>query len=207
MNINFVLSNTILFILLMDPFGNLPLFVSILRDTSSRRFRQIVLRECLFALVLMILALFAGRRFMDILGLSPGILRLSGGLILLLMGIKMVFSTIVPDHSAAGMEANGKEPYIVPLAIPLICGPGTLALLMSFLDSSPEATVPNVLSAVILAWSGQGVILLFGKRIAQLMGNRLLDALESLMGLLLTTIAIGMLIAGIQEIYGIPASL
>ena len=207
MNINFVLSNTILFILLMDPFGNLPLFVSILRDTSSRRFRQIVLRECLFALVLMILALFAGRRFMDILGLSPGILRLSGGLILLLMGIKMVFSTIVPDHSSAGMEANGKEPYIVPLAIPLICGPGTLALLMSFLNSSPEATVPNVLSAVILAWSGQGVILLFGKRIAQLMGNRLLDALESLMGLLLTTIAIGMLIAGIQEIYGIPASL
>ena len=207
MNISFILSNTILFILLMDPFGNLPLFISILRDTTSGRYRRIVLRECIIALCLMILALFAGRTFMDILGLSTGILRLSGGLILLIMGIKMVFSTIAPDHSAAGMEMNGKEPCIVPLAIPLICGPGTLALLMGFLHSSPEATAPNVLASVVLAWAGQGLILLFGKKIAALLGNKLLDALESLMGLLLATIAIGMLVAGIHEIYGVPASL
>lgn len=206
MNYTFIFSNVVLFVLLMDPFGNLPLFVSILKTKTSRQYRWIVIRESFFALMLMLCVLGAGRWFIGLLGLSTGILQLSGGLVLLLMSLKMVFSSVNLDHKKAD-SALEKEPYIVPLAVPLICGPGTMAMLMSFLRHSPDATVVNSVLVVLLAWLVQGIILFFGKEMANLLGAKMMDALESLMGLLLTSIAVGMLVAGIHEIYRIPAVL
>ena len=95
------------------------------------------------------------------------------------------------------------EPFIVPLAIPLICGPGIIAILVTIRGSNPSATFPNCLAALVLAWLVQTVILLCGRQIARLLGSKTLDALESLMGLLLTCIAVGLLINGINETYGI----
>ncbi len=206
MNFTFIWSNAILLTLLMDPFGNLPVFVSGLRRKSALRYRAVVIRESCFALAAMLFALILGRAFMTAVGLSPETMLLGGGLILMIMGVKMVFSKFTADPGMFNGEAE-HEPFIVPFAIPLICGPGTFALLITIRGSAQAATLENIVPALLLAWLAQMGILLCGKWLSDLLGDKLLDALESLMGLLLTCIAAGMLVRGINGIYHIgPAS-
>ena len=199
MDFTFIYSTAILFVMLMDPFGNLPVFMATLRNIPPERFSRVILRESCLALGAMALALALGRTFMELMHIDPGTLGIAGGLILLLMGIKMVF----PAAPSAEKVQSVMEPFIVPLAIPLICGPGIIAILVTIRGSNPSATFPNCLAALVLAWLVQTVILLCGRQIARLLGSKTLDALESLMGLLLTCIAVGLLINGINETYGI----
>lgn len=184
--------------MLMDPFGNLPVFMATLRSVSPERHTRIVFRELCFALVAMVLALVGGRIFFGLLHISGGTLSIAGGIILFLTGIKMVFSSLV---ESSPIEKG--EPFIVPLAIPLVCGPGLIAILVTLRGGVPEATFLNCLAAVLLAWTAQTVIMLFGQRIARFLGARVLDAIESLMGLLLTCLAVGLVLKGINQTYGL----
>lgn len=201
MDMAFIYSTAILFVMLMDPFGNLPIFIASLRNIPPERYPKVVLRESLFALAAMGLVLYFGHSFLKLMHISHSSLGIAGGLILLLMGIKMVFSTFSEEKNAEVQEA-----FIVPLAIPLICGPGLIAILVTLRGSNPSASFWNCLAALFLAWVAQTLILLCGRQIARMLGHKTLDALESLMGLLLTCIAVGMMISGINEAYGIGKS-
>ncbi len=198
MDFPFVYGTAMLFLMLMDPFGNLPVFMATLRGVPPERQTRVLLRELTFALVAMVLALTAGRAFFGLLHIAPGTLAIAGGLILFLTGIKMVFSSL-----AEGTPEDGPEPFIVPLAIPLVCGPGLIAILATLRGSVPQATLPNCLAAVALAWAAQTAIMLCGRPLARILGRRGLDALESLMGLLLTCLAVGLVIKGINQTYGL----
>ena len=194
MNFESVFSRSLLFLMMMDPFGNLPVFVVTLKRNSARKYRHIIFRESVFALGAMLITLFAGGMFLKLLHLSEDKLGIAGGLILFIIGLKMVFSTF--SENAVTEE---KEPYIVPLAIPLICGPGLIAMLVT------QASVNSYenIAALLIAWTVQMLILLGGKTISSRLGKKPLDALESLMGLLLTVVAVGMIIDSINQIYGI----
>ena len=194
MNFESVFSRSLLFLMMMDPFGNLPVFVVTLKRNSTREYRHIIFRESVFALAAMLIALFAGGMFLKLLHLSEDKLGIAGGLILFIIGLKMVFSSF--SENAVSEE---KEPYIVPLAIPLICGPGLIAMLVT---QSSVNSYENV-AALLIAWTIQLLILLGGKTISSRLGKKPLDALESLMGLLLTVVAVGMIIDSINQIYGI----
>ena len=197
MDFTFIYSTAILFLMLMDPFGNLPLFMSILKNVPHTRQRRVIARELLIALVVMLLSLTAGQAFFGLLHIEAGTLTIAGGIILFLTGIKMVFSSL-----AEPSLEYGPEPFIVPLAVPLVCGPGLIALLATVHGSSPSASFPNCFAAVFLAWIIQFTIMMSGHRLARVLGSKALDALESLMGLLLTCIAVGMIIQGINRTYG-----
>ena len=193
MSVEAVFSNALLFLMMMDPFGNLPVFVTMLKRKSSREYRHIIFRESIFALIAILIALFAGGAILKIFHLSENKLGIAGGLILFIIGLKMVFSSFTENGTA-----EEKEPYIVPLAIPLICGPGLIAILVTQTGNIYE----NII-ALFIAWSIQLLILLGGKTISSRLGNKPLDALESLMGLLLTVVAVSMIIDNINQIYGI----
>ena len=179
--------------MLMDPFGNLPVFVALLKRNSESEYRQIIFRESVFALAAMLIALFAGGMLLKLLHLSEDKLGIAGGLILFIIGLKMVFSSL-----SATEIAEEKEPYIVPLAIPLICGPGLIAMLVT-----QSAKVYESVMALLMAWVIQMLILLGGKTISAKLGKKPLDALESLMGLLLTVVSVSMIIDSVNQIYGI----
>ena len=183
----------LLFLMLMDPFGNLPVFVVILKRNSSREYRHIIFRESVFALAAMLIALFLGGMLLKLLHLSEDKLGIAGGLILFIIGLKMVFSSFSETDIA-----EEKEPYIVPLAIPLICGPGLIAMLVTQSANNSEGLI-----ALLIAWVIQMLILLCGKTISAKLGKKPLDALESLMGLLLTVVSVGMIIDSVNQIYGI----
>ncbi|MBO4489735.1 MAG: MarC family protein [Lentisphaeria bacterium] len=193
MNFQTVLSVTLLFLMVMDPLGNLPFFVLILKRKSAEEYRRIIFRESLFALAAMLVSLFAGGVFLKLLHLSEDKLGVAGGLILLIIGLKMVFSSFTETN-----VSEGKEPYIVPLAIPLICGPGLIAMLITQSEQKAESVI-----ALLVAWMIQLLILLVGKTISEKLGKKPLDTLESLMGLLLSVVAAGMIIDSINQIYGI----
>lgn len=127
---NEIISAAVLLILIMDPLGNLPIFMSVLKHTEPKRRRAIMVRELLIALLVMLVFLFAGEKILAFLSLRAETVSISGGIILFLIAIKMIFPSA--SGNSSGLPA-GEEPFIVPLAIPLVAGqnqePGRGALM------------------------------------------------------------------------------
>ena len=192
-----VLSTALLLFLVIDPVGNIPAFLFVLQGVPQERHKQIILRELFIALAALVLFLFLGQFLLAILQVSQGSLGVAGGIILFLIAVRMIFP--VPK-GIFGEEVEVSEPFIVPLAIPLIAGPAAMATLMLLMARDP-ADWPQWLAALLIAWSISGVILLSADQLACLLGRRTLTAIERLMGLVLTAVAVQMFIDGVGQAY------
>lgn len=193
-----ILSAAILLFLVMDPMGNIPIFVSTLKNTPTARHRRIIRRELLIALFVLVLFMFAGQYIMQLLQISEIPLSISGGIILFIIAIRMIFPNRMGDKQYPESKA---EPLIVPLAIPLIAGPSAMASVM-LLMSQDASRWMDWLIALILAWTLSGIILLLSAPLSKLLGARGLIALERLMGMILTTVAVQMILTGISKFLG-----
>lgn len=191
-----IFSTALLLFLVIDPIGNTPAFLSILQNVPVERQRAILLRELLIALAALTLFLFLGKYILAALQVSQASLGAAGGIILFLIALRMVF----PVAKGAFAEEIDGEPFIVPLAIPLIAGPAAMATLMLLMARQP-ARWPEWLIALLLAWSASSAILLLANQVASLLGKRTLLAIERLMGLVLTAVAVEMFINGIGQAY------
>jgi MarC family membrane protein len=190
-------STVVLLLLVMDPFGNIPFFVSALQRVEPHRRGRVVARELLVAYGVMVAFLFAGRVFLDLLGVSGPALTLAGGVVLFLIAIRMIF----PSPGRTLEEEIEGEPFLVPLAIPYVAGPSVLATELLLMSREPERW-PVWLLAVSLAWAATAIIVLLGSRVSERLGKRGLLAAERLMGMVLVAVAIQMFLAGIQEFFG-----
>ena len=177
--------------LIMDPLGNVPIFLVVLEHVAEHRRRYIILRELIIALIVMLLFLFAGPAMLRTLGISPEAVATAGGLVLLIIAIRMIFplrgSSVMGDDD----EDHG-EPLLVPLAIPLLAGPSLLATLM--LRANSGNILQHTLPALLLAWAASAVILLASPFLYRIFGNRGLKAMERLMGMVLICISVQMLL-------------
>ncbi|KGQ13425.1 inner membrane protein yhgN [Beauveria bassiana D1-5] len=189
-----IISAAVLLILIMDPLGNLPIFMSVLKHTEPKRRRAIMIRELLIALLLMLIFLFAGEKILGFLNLRAETVSISGGIILFLIAIKMIFPG--QEGSSSGLPA-GEEPFIVPLAIPLVAGPSLLATLMLLSHQYPNQ-MGHLVAALMLAWGGTVAILLQSSLFLRLLGEKGVNALERLMGLVLIMISTQMFLDGIR---------
>jgi multiple antibiotic resistance protein len=192
-----IFSTALLLFLVIDPVGNIPAFLVILKGVPEERHRQIILRELCIALVALVFFLFLGQFILAVLQVSQGSLGVAGGIILFLIAVRMIFP--VPK-GIFGEEAEVSEPFIVPLAIPLIAGPAAMATLMLLMARDP-ADWPQWLAALLIAWSISGIILLSADQLARLLGRRTLTAIERLMGLVLTAVAVQMFLDGVGQAY------
>jgi len=192
MDISFT-SAVVILLLVMDPIGNIPLFVSVLNQVEPQRRLPIIVRECAIAFAVLITFVFVGRPLLDLLGLSDSSLNIAGGLILFLIALRIIFKH---PEGIFGDTVSG-EPFIVPLAIPSIAGPTALAAVVLMVSRAPDRMLEWI-AALMAATLITLVILIFAERIAQIVGSRGLLALERLMGLLLTAIAVEMLLRGIE---------
>jgi MarC family membrane protein len=187
-------SAVVILLLVIDPVGNIPIFVAALREIPVKRRARIVVRECLIALGVLLVMALAGRPILELLGLSDRSLNIAGGVILFLIALRMIFRTpegIFGDARSAG------EPFIVPLAIPAMAGPTAIATVMLLVSRAPERLL-EWLAAIAAAMALSIALLLFAERVAKRIGERGLTALERLMGLLLTAVAVEMLLRGIE---------
>jgi MarC family membrane protein len=183
----------ILLLLVTDPFGNVPLFVSALNPVAPARRARIVIRECAIAFLLLLLFMFFGRHFLAALQLTEVALRIGGSVILLLIAIRMVF----PHPDGVMGRTDGGEPFIVPLAIPALAGPSALATVLLFSSNSMEDVVVHVaaLAAVGVVWLA---VFLSAERLQKLLGTQVMTAFERLMGLILTAMSVEMLLGGVR---------
>ena len=189
-----LLSAAVLLFFVMDPLGNVLLFLSALKPVEPSRYRFVIVRELLIALAIMILFLFLGRYVLDLLHVSRAALTAGGGFILLLIAIRMVF----PSDERSLREPVQGEPFIVPLAIPYTAGPSMLATELLLMSREPERW-PVWLGAVVLAWCAGAAILFFASNLGRLLGERGLTAVERLMGMLLVVVGVEMLMTGAAE--------
>ncbi|MCL5282456.1 MAG: NAAT family transporter [Planctomycetes bacterium] len=192
-----IFSTALLLFLVIDPIGNIPAFLVVLRSVPEERHKRIIFRELFIALIVLGLFLFFGQFILAALQVSQGSLGAAGGIILFLIAVRMIFP--VPK-GVFGEEAEVEEPFVVPLAVPLIAGPAAMATLMLLMAHDPS-NWPQWLAALLLAWSISGIILLSADQLARLLGRRTLTAIERLMGLVLTAVAVQMFIDGIGQAY------
>ena len=189
----FSLSFVLFFI--MDPFGNLKSFIHYLEGLNSKRQKQIILREMLIALVTMIAFNFLGDYLFGLLAISKVTAYLCSGLILFLVAIKILFPKTEIDENKKSQE----EPFLVPLAIPMIAGPAVLATIMLYAVTESEPWV--TLAAICIAWVASCVILLLSKPLLKLVGPAGLTVFERLMGMVLILMSIQRILQGIMLLY------
>lgn len=190
-----VLSAAVLLLLVMDPLGNIPIFLSILKDIEESKRRRIILREVFIALGILLVFLFLGQRLLSFLQLEQESVSISGGIVLFLIGIRMIFPT---GQGVMGAQLQG-EPFIVPLATPLIAGPSALATLILMVGREPSR-IYEWLLALVLAWAITAIILLAAPLFFKVLRQRGLAAIERLMGMLLIMVSVQMLLDGIRNV-------
>jgi multiple antibiotic resistance protein len=180
--------------LLMDSFGNIPFYISLLKELEPRRQRIVIVREMLIALAVIILFTFLGEGLMHFLNIEDDTIQIAGGIILFLLCLKMIFpASYTPVHIPHKPAA---EPFIVPLAIPLVAGPGVLASVMIY--TKQETNEWLMIQAIMLAWGASLIVLLTSSLLKNILGEKGITAIERLMGLVLTLIAVQMFLSGIS---------
>jgi len=188
-----IFSAAVLLILVVDPFGNVPLVVSAMKNVPPARRARVVLRECLAAYVILVAFMAGGQTFLRWLHLSETSLEIAGGVILFMIALRMVF----PRPEGIFGDPPGAEPFLVPLAIPSIAGPSALATVMLMATRDPGRIGAWAL-ALTAAMVVTAVVLVGAHRLQHMLGERVVLAFERLMGLVLTALAVEMLLGGLR---------
>jgi multiple antibiotic resistance protein len=190
------LSAGIMLFLIMDPLGNIPFFLSLLKEVPPKRRRLVMVRELLIALGVLLAFLFGGQHILELLQLKPDSISIAGGIVLFLIGIRMVF----PPADGGGIfgKTGGGEPFIVPMAIPGVAGPSAMAALLLMTNTQPGRTADWVV-ALLLAWLATSAILLSATYLFRWLGESVLTALERVMGMLLIALSVQMFMDGVAS--------
>ena len=194
MNWNDIASVAVTLFFIMDPLGNVPVFNAILSKFDSTRRSRIVARELVLALVILFLFLFTGNAILGFLGLSESSLSIAGGILLFIISLRMIFPKTTSRDEIEGAE----DPFLVPLAVPMIAGPSTIAILL-LLSSSQPGRMAEWSMSLFLAWLATTVLLVASPLLMRVLGARGARALERLMGMILIILATQMLLNGIRD--------
>jgi multiple antibiotic resistance protein len=196
----------------MNPFSTLPLYLTLTTGMSERKKTREALFACLYSLGLLVGFLFLGAAIIDFFGISvPGI-RVAGGLIISLIGLKMLFA--VPSSGEDGKKAApDRDIAFTPLAMPSLAGPGSLSVVMTAASQiermSPASFRPvyvgvtvGLVIVVLIAF----LVLRAANRLEKLLGPAGIDAMTRIFGFLLVAIGMQFLLTGISDFFGLRAA-
>jgi MarC family membrane protein len=190
-------SALILLLLVLDPLGGLPIFISVLKDVAPERRRWVALRESAIAMAMLMVFMVMGHQILHLMRLSERSLEVAGGVILLMVAIRMIF--LNPSETKSE-SVPSREPFIFPLAIPLMAGPSAMATVLLLASRQPDRLwqwTGALMCAVLICL----VVLLSASWLNKVLGESVLAAMEKLMGLILTAIAVEMILAGLKHYF------
>tara|TARA_B100001079_G_scaffold93573_1_gene80235 strand:+ start:538 stop:1086 length:549 start_codon:yes stop_codon:yes gene_type:complete len=182
----------------MDPIGNVPIFLTVLKNIPAEKRRRIIIRELLIALIVLLFFMFIGRYILQLLQIAESSLGIAGGIMLFLIAIKMIF----PGANNMVIHNEKMEPLVVPLAVPLIAGPSAIAAVILMMAQDPDRWIEWVF-ALLVAWLVAGVILVSSETLGRKLGERALLAIERLMGILLMLVSVDFILDGIKQTFGV----
>lgn len=176
----------------LNAVGNIPVFIAMLKDFDPQRQRKIITREMIFALLIMLIFSYFGNFILGLLNLNIPILRLAGGMLLSLISLSMIFP------KEANAETLKQEPFLVPLAIPIITGPASISMCMVFAHQLQNQWL--MLLAILGAWIPSITVLLLSSFLKRVLGEKVLLAFERVAGFVLMLISVQMITTGIMQI-------
>jgi len=182
----------IILILVTDPFGNIPIFINNLKNVEQKRKLYIILREVLIAFCVLLFFMIYGKNFLHLLQLSELAMKMAGSMVMFLISINMIF----PNENV--IEKNNlEEPFIVPLAIPLLAGPSSIATVMLLSSQAPNSMLTWV-GALVLSMICCFIVLMMAEYIQKVLGSKVVAAFERLMGLILVSMSVEMFLSSIR---------
>lgn len=192
-----IFSTAILIFFILDPFGNVPLLLSILKNIDKQKHSQIIIRETLIGLLILLIFLFFGEQFLSLFHLETQAITIAGGIIFFIIAVKMIFPN--PNGSDLFAIKKDDEPLVVPIAMPMIAGPAALATLLVLAKTNAQHSGALLIS-LLLAWALSAIVLLFSPYLYKILKEKGLTALERLMGMLLLIMSVQMFIDGIRSL-------
>ena len=169
------------------------MFVTLLSKFSLKKQRWIILRELLIAFMILLFFNFFGDHILKWIGISQPILSVGGGVVLLIIALSMIFPKKLDNH-----ELKQQEPMIIPLAMPLIAGPGAITTVMLYAEQMQNGWLMSLV--IFLAWLPSLLILVASSKIKLLLGQKGLNALQKLGGMLICLLAVQMVATGVVEL-------
>lgn len=185
--------NALTFFLVTNPIGNSPTILALVKDFSFKDQKRIILREALFSLIVALCFLYLGEVFLSYLQIETYAVTLTGGILLFLVALQMIFAIAKKTEATASLK---QEPFIVPIATPLLSGPGLLTIIM--LTSKLEQNNLYITLSILIAWIGVFAVMAAAPYLQRRLGKRGMVALEQFMGLLLAIISMGMIVHGVN---------
>ena len=182
----------------MDPIGNVPVFLSILKNIPLERRKKIIIRELIIAFAILLFFMFIGRYLLQLLQIEQSSLGIAGGIILFIIAIRMIFPGTKPMFT----HNEEAEPLVVPLAIPMLAGPSAIAAVILLMAQEPSRWIEWVL-VVFVASLISGIILISSEALGSKLGNRALTAIERLMGIFLIMVSVDFILDGIKQTFNI----
>lgn len=181
--------------LVINPFGNLPAFLPLLKDFDRAHQQRILLRECFFSFLVGLFFACIGESFLSILAIEEHSVRISGSVLLFIVGITMIYPELSLSPSS---KTKPEEPFFVPIATPIVSGPGVIATIM-ILASRPDVTNSMLFASMIVTWSLVGITMVGGPLLMLVINDRGLQAMERLMGMIILLLAIEMFRSGLYK--------
>ena len=190
-------SAAILMFLVIDPLGNIPLFSSILKEYDLKRRRRIIIRESIFSFFILLAFMLGGKSFLRGMHLTEWSMQIGGAIVLFLIAIRMIFPS---EQGIMGIVSTEHEPFIVPLSIPGMAGPSSMATVMLLSAEAPERKGEWV-AALVVVMTITAFILYSADWIQRKIGHSFTVALERLMGMILVAVSVQMLMNGLYAYY------
>ena len=190
---------------IMNPFGNVAIFLSVTADRDAGERRKIAMMTAAAVLITLLVAAVLGQQILALFGISMGSFRIAGGLIILLLALSMLHAQPSTVHHSSAEEQEGKtkdNPAIFPLAIPIIAGPGSMATVILYGEQAQGATGWTTIGLVIVLLCGVLLVALrAADRMARFLGTTGIKVLTRLMGMILAAIAIEMITGGLSALF------
>ena len=193
-----LLAAIFLLIIIMDPIGNVPVFLSILKNIPLERRKKIIIRELIIAFAILLFFMFIGRYLLQLLQIEQSSLGIAGGIILFIIAIRMIFPGTKPMFT----HNEEAEPLVVPLAIPMLAGPSAIAAVILLMAQEPGRWIEWIF-VVFVASLISGIILISSEALGSKLGNRALIAIERLMGIFLIMVSVDFILDGIKQTFNI----
>ncbi len=168
----------------------MPLMMALLAHYDAARQKKIIVRECLIALGILLLFTFFGTKVLEVIGIPHPIMNVAGGVLLFLISLTMIF----PPNPSDTKGLPRHEPFIVPIAMPGLAGPGSIATVIVF---SNQVGILETTFATLIAWFPSFVILYLSSYIKNYLGEKGIQAVERLGGFLICLIGTKMILSGI----------
>lgn len=188
-------------IIMMNPLGSLSIFLQLTKKFTTSEQEKTALHCCFTMIIIMVVSIWVGSEFLELMGITIDSFRFAGGIILLLTGLSMLQSKESPiSHTPEDDVAAEKRHSIaiVPLALPIIIGPGAISTLIIASNDYPATPLKFWLSVLcVLLAVGMGLILYFGTAIAKFFGDSVIKVITRIMGMIIMAIAVGMLSNGL----------